>query len=163
LPHKTPTPWQYLNEDDYGSGDLHAGTTTLHLALGGYVPHLRHADAHVDDLVRHLLDAGADPDAADGMGFTPMLLGADGPGVVAPLLAAGADPNLIALKWSPLISVIQKATGEDRLEGIRLLLAAGADVNARTREGTALSVAAGGYSEAVVRLLLDAGADPNQP
>lgn len=49
------------------------------------------------------------------------------------------------------------AAGYDSLEAVDLLLAAGADVNAKLSDGTALSCAG---TRAVVLRLLDAGADP---
>ena len=73
------------------------------------------------------------------------------------LLDNGADPNVrneagaSALMWAV-----------DDLEKTRVLLQRGADVNARSEDGrTALSIAASRFgSLAVVRLLLDSGADP---
>ncbi len=78
--------------------------------------------------------------------------------VVRLLLDNGADPNVrneagaTALMWAV-----------DDLEKTRLLLRRGADVNARSEDGrTALSIAASRYgSLAVVRLLLDSGANPS--
>jgi ankyrin repeat protein len=74
------------------------------------------------------------------------------------LLDNGADPNVrneagaSALMWAA-----------DDLEKTRLLLRRGADVNARSDDGrTALAIAASRFgSLAVVRILLDAGADPS--
>jgi ankyrin repeat protein len=74
------------------------------------------------------------------------------------LLAGGADPNLrnevkaTALMWAV-----------DDFEKTRLLLEAGADVNARSDDSrTPLLIAAGlSGSNAVVKLLLDRGADPS--
>ncbi len=74
------------------------------------------------------------------------------------LLDNGADPNVrnevgaSALLWAV-----------DDLEKTRWLLQRGADVNARSDDGrTALAIAASRFgSVAVVRLLLDSGADPS--
>ena len=74
------------------------------------------------------------------------------------LLDNGADPNVrneagaSALMWAA-----------DDLEKTRVLLRRGADVNARSEDGrTALSIAASRFgSLAVVRILLDSGADPS--
>lgn len=75
------------------------------------------------------------------------------------LLSAGADPNQRAgvNNWTPLMHAIHK----DQTESVRVLLRHGADVNApMAHHSNALIMAAGyGYAQ-IVRLLLDAGADP---
>jgi hypothetical protein len=54
------------------------------------------------------------------------------------------------------------AEGVNRAEVVRLLLAAGADVNARDALGlTPLALSA--HNPGIVRLLLEAGGDPNAP
>jgi ankyrin repeat protein len=104
-----------------------------------------------------------DADALKGPGGATPLMYAALYGDVASMrrfLDAGVDPNArndvgaTALMW---------ASGD--LEKTRLLLDRGADVNARSEEGrTPLSIAAGQReSTAVVKLLLDRGANPNPP
>ena len=77
---------------------------------------------------------------------------------MAALLAAGADPNASAPTsgWTPL----HLAASQNRNRSvIRVLVAAGADIGARTRTGsTALHRAARNNPE-VVPLLLELGAD----
>lgn len=103
----------------------------------------------------------------------PTIANRKGPGGSTPLMAAvlygdvdtvrlllnsGADPNLrneagaTALMWAT-----------DDLEKTRLLLKKGADAKARSEDSrTPLLIAAGRFgSSAVVKLLLDAGADPS--
>ena len=79
--------------------------------------------------------------------------------MIETLLAAGADPN--ATQTSGLTPLMTAArTGN--LQAVEALLAHGADVNAFTvrLEATALMWAVAAPHPAVVRVLLDAGADP---
>jgi ankyrin repeat protein len=108
--------------------------------------------------VEHLLKSGADANVADAEG-TPALIAATlfaNARMVDLLLQHGADPNRAgAGSTTPLMSAVPD------LEKVRLLLARGANVNARSQtERTALLVAASypGTTE-VLRLLLDRGAD----
>jgi len=108
------------------------------------------AMVHVD-AVNLMLDNGADPNTADWRGYTPMLLvvrdshyGLDLANkdkivtIVKSLLAHGANPNF-RLKQPKAIT-----TNDVSLDG-----------------GTALLLAAEVNNTGVVRVLLDAGADPN--
>lgn len=73
-------------------------------------------------------------------------------------LRLGAPPDPEA-PFSP--TPLQAAAAQGDLRGTEVLLAAGASVNARNREGaTALMLAAAGGHEAVIRELLARGADP---
>lgn len=106
-----------------------------------------------------LLDAGADPDEAEGDGSTALLWAShleDLPSVAA-LLRAGANPDAANdLGATPLW-----AASENRNAAIaRALLEAGADPNLALRSGeTPLMVAARSGATEVARLLVAAGAD----
>jgi ankyrin repeat protein len=77
------------------------------------------------------------------------------------LLATGVDPNRTP-GLPPLMAAIVQPRRPEHLEIMRLLLAAGADVNGRAPHGgTALLQAAGFLDREAVALLLAAGADPN--
>ena len=101
--------------------------------------------------------AGMDPDVTTG-GYS-MLEHADGnPDMVAPLLLAGANPDGGGGVSTPLIKAVGK--GSDR--SIRLLLAAGAQLDLPDGTGrTALMVAASRGDTTSARLLLAAGATAN--
>jgi ankyrin repeat protein len=125
------------------------GTTALNAAA---------QEGHLD-VVRALLAGGAHVNATAVDGHTALMIASRGghPEVVRTLLAAGADVNarkdngetaLIAVctsysDWSALGGAkVPAATESERLEVARVLLAAGADLNAKTAGGaTALSVA----------------------
>ena len=119
--------------------------------------------AHRDDLdtVARLLDAGADVNTADDHGVTPLERAAENASaaMVGALLAAGADAN--AAQTSGLTPLMTAArTGSVAV--VQALLGHGAEVNAATAEtrSTALMWAVAEPHPDVVRVLLDAGADP---
>ena len=109
-----------------------------------------------------LLEAGADPNARNDWGGTPLHRGVynSNPVVTAHLLAAGADPN------------IRDNDGQTPLHGavsfgkrvlVSMLLDAGADPSAITYDDdgwTPLHLAAVGDDPTLVATLLNAGADP---
>ena len=114
--------------------------------------------------IRELLARGADPDAADAFGLTPLCRAArlGRLEVVSALLEAGARvdlPDHIPTRegWTPLMNAVHKNRGAIA----RALIAAGADVNLRTAGGmTALSLASADADPTIVEALLEAGADP---
>ena len=112
-------------------------------------------------IVRLLLQAGADPNAPDDNGLTPLHRGAENsnPMVVTHLLDAGADLNArdndgyTALHWAAAQS------GNDRV--VKALLDRGADPFAESNDGRTPLHSALRYraDPSVVSRMLDAGAD----
>ncbi|HEY2362230.1 MAG TPA: ankyrin repeat domain-containing protein [Candidatus Angelobacter sp.] len=142
------------------------------------------------DSLRLLLDNGAPITSRDVMGRTVLMAAAASgyPEMVNEVLKRKTDPNLFATPLPPCTEEMKKndncrefaegdgetalmeavsrtdydvpPEGVDRLEVVRLLLAAGAEVNARDKQGnTALMHCRDDVEQ--VELLLKAGADPN--
>jgi hypothetical protein len=126
-----------------------------------------------DDLkaVTALLAKGADASAKNSVGI-PVLVTAirHGPArMVETLLKNGADPNVRDddTDFTPLLEALNRMAG-DEAEIVKILLAAGADVNAAIRKEedilagmTPLMCAAQYGSEDLVQLFLSKGADAN--
>jgi len=127
------------------------GATALHWAAYGDEP----------EAVELLLAAGAQVDAADDHGITPLWLAAANGAradIVQRLLRAGGNPNAAHSSGE---SALMSAARSGNLAAVRLLLAAGADVTVRERARgqTALMWAAAQGHADVVQQLIDAGAD----
>jgi len=132
----------------------HPGATLLHYA----------ADDTRPSLVAVLLDAGADPDARDGCGWSPLGYACrnreHGATLAAHLLEAGADVN-VRLNWdrTPL-HIAAACSWASSVEVCKLLIAEGIDVNARNADGqTALEYAVAHAIPRCVATLLEAGAE----
>src|SRR5262245_1113067 len=127
------------------------GATALHWAAYRNNP----------ELTELLLRAGASVNATNDLGVTPLWVAAPKNStavVMERLLNAGANPNIVPPTGeTPLM--IASRTGN--LDGAKLLLAHGADVNAResTKGQTALMWAVADRQPNIVHMLIEAGAD----
>ena len=125
--------------------------------------------ATAGDIERVAALAEADPTLANAVardGYTPLGLAAffKRRDVVKALLERGAKPSLPSLDqgFTPLHSAVATDAGAGEHEIVRLLLEAGADPNAKSREGgTPLHTAAFTGDLEGAELLLAYGPDPN--
>lgn len=112
-------------------------------------------DSGARDIVRLLLDGGADPNAGEGETPLQMAIRRGSHGTVKLLIARGADTNA-GQGERPLQMALRRRSPDI----VRLLLERGADAN--VREGQApLQIASASSSPDIVRLLIEKGADPN--
>lgn len=132
----------------------------------GLTPLLIAARTDMPDIVAALIEKGADVNAAEReRGLTPLhlALGSDelkADEIAAELLVAGADAGKPAADgFTPLMAAVD--SGLRRRVSLILSEAPETDLNAAADDGrTALSLAAGYGETAMVRRLLEAGADP---
>jgi ankyrin repeat protein len=107
-----------------------------------------------------LLDQGADVNAANSLGATPLMWAATDLAKVQLLLARGANPKAVSQRGRTALFL---AARSDRSSDIvKRLIAAGADVRAvDAAKMTVLHSAAGGNDTETIRQVVDAGADVN--
>jgi uncharacterized protein len=120
------------------------------------------------EIVRLLLDSGADIEARDEYRGPPLIYASEFAQTNVVLLLLDRGANLHARDKEGRTALIAAscncavATMNDAYDVVEVLLHKGADVNAHSNDGTtALMAAAGGFGgSAIVKLLLEHGADP---
>src|SRR6202044_2014909 len=130
------------------------------------------------ETIRLLIDAGVDVNAGDLPGITPLMMAAGWHGnlrAVQMLLARGANVNAVSRPVMGLpakngasefgsLTALTMAAAFGPPEMISDLLASGSDVNARDVRGMTpimLAVATDHQDPAVIKMLLEHGADPS--
>ncbi len=128
--------------------------------LGGATPLMLAALHGNEDLVRLLLDQGADPSARNGAGATALMWAAGDIGKVRLLLASGAQVNVASEDGKTPLMIAARHEGASAI--VRLLLEKSADVNAKDIQGgTALMQAATAGDVETLKVLIANGADIN--
>lgn len=142
--------------------------------LGGETPLIRAVTSDSPELVRLLIELGADVNLASQgpRNWTPLMFAHDNPELIRELVAAGADLNGRSTAFSigsPLggakvcpggATALHLAAATGNAESIRVLLQAGAEVEARAEDGLApLDYALRpGSANAAAEALVEAGA-----
>ncbi len=120
-----------------------------------------HAAFYLDaPALKLFLDKGADPNATNNAGASPLIWAAADPEKVALLLKHGANPNLRSARGNTALIVAAFQYGSVAI--LKKLLKAGAEVNARNDDGeTALVAAAHTGDCEALRVLIEHKADVN--
>ncbi|PIA31491.1 hypothetical protein AQUCO_04900058v1, partial [Aquilegia coerulea] len=105
-------------------------------------------------------DLKLEVDPKDAKGYTPLHRACEGGhlSTAVYLLKKGADPEMRSNRGFNSLHIAAEKGSE---ELVRLLLSKGADVDALSRSGTPLNLAAGQGKHEVVKVLLDHCANPN--
>lgn len=112
------------------------------------------------ELVKMLIDAGADLNARDKRGDPPLVF-ADHEGVFTELLRRGSDPNAKREDGTPVLQTVVRTWVLPFIPMLELLKH-GADIEGKDEKGcTALHEAAYNASKTALKLLIEHGADPN--
>ena len=135
---------------------LGAAKAPLDISNAAYTPLSYAVEQGNRELVKALLDAGANPNAKTEGGRIPLQLALDHKEIVELLLSAKADPNLSSEGGStPLTAAIENGANE----AIEILIKAGANVNLRDGYGSSpLQVATNYQKNEIVELLKKHGA-----
>ncbi|GMF27294.1 unnamed protein product [Phytophthora fragariaefolia] len=113
-------------------------------------------------IIQSLIDAGADIDAKEKHGLTPLMFMCSRSSLEgsATLLALGADVHCVA--WTNGFSALEFAVKSERTELVELCLSKGSNPNAATLDGsTSLHLAAALANTDIILRLLQGGANPN--
>ncbi len=148
--------WKLLEHGAEVTGAVDCtGNTPLLMSLSMSMPSIDPA------LVKTLLEKGADVNAANTYGQTPLMHAVwEGPELVSLLLQKGADPHAKDKEGkTALMNAVAKGRSP---ESVRLLLDSGADVDQEDNKGgTALMRAAQNDSPEILSLLIERGANVN--
>jgi ankyrin repeat protein len=135
---------------DANSRDAKAATALMYAAIYGDV-----------DFVNLLLEKGADPNASNDLGISPLMWAAGDLAKVRTLVAHGASINARSNSGVTALSVASASPGN--LPTVRLLLEKGADPKAVDKDGVgALWLACARGDSQIVQELLRHGASPNE-
>ncbi|HEV2200665.1 MAG TPA: ankyrin repeat domain-containing protein [Bryobacteraceae bacterium] len=162
---------------------LAAGANPNAALLAGETPVMVAARSGYANVLELLLAKGGDPNARGARGQTALMwaVSQKHPEAVKVLLAHGADVEIRSNAWNEVMAVpphgylpynraiphggdtaLMFAAREDDVESAKLLVAAGAQVNAADAWGvTATTLAAHSGNDDAVAFLLSKGADPN--
>ena len=125
--------------------EIHREELESRHTVAGLTPLMMASRSAAFELVKYLLEAGANPNAKNSTGETPLMFGAAGakPDIVAALVEAGADVNSRNDDGSTALHyALAFGTGRSLKHTIRLLLAAGADVSVADNAGVTPAQAA---------------------
>jgi hypothetical protein len=141
-----------------GAGNLNTlyeGETLLRFAVSNVDPQ----NPASKEIVKALLDAGADPNIPSFSTFPLTMAFFAGPDVTGLLLNAGADPNLLDSAGRPLWWDAISPTAEPDLQNLKILLEHGADVTKRDSESGPVGYAADRKCWRAMWLLIERGAE----
>jgi len=114
-------------------------------------------------MVQTLIDRGADVNAGDDAGLTPLMVAANYEGeaylkMVQRMIKAGAKVN--AQDELGVTALMKGAMNHFKTDTVRLLLSSGAEIDSKTKEGyTALMLACKMARTEIVKFLIHSGAD----
>ena len=118
------------------------------------------------EIVKLLLDRGADPEDADYGGLTVSYFAIEHPSVLKLLFDAGADPKVVVTyegsgRGPQGSTLLHEAAKKGAIESVKLLLDRGVNVNPKTPgDFTALHMACSEGNVSMVELLLERKANP---
>jgi len=126
----------------------------------GYAPLLHALDS--PEVLRILIDHGADPDTADPNGYSALMLACESENNASAmaLIELGSSVKAISVDVETALHLALECHVTDNSDVVRALIAAGADVDARDREGfTPLRLALANCApQSVIDVLTSAGA-----